>query len=489
MIITRIYEWARRTPAHAAIVWNGTTVTYARYAQGIEAVRTTLSKAGLRPGSTAVVIIRSLLDGWTAVTALHALGVDTVAVNSIEDAQGLGLPDVSGIVIDQDALQRNMVKDSPWPGARVIMMPMDLYANIPPGALPGPPPEGGPQGGHILYTSGTTGTYKKLSLDGKDEDAFCAQRAAWEAMTPDTIWYIAYLGMWTAIGFKFPPAVWHAGGCVVFEQRRDWAELFFRQRVTHAMLIPHMVDRLLECRENLSPEPAFGHWSLVVAGGFLPATSARAVLARLTDHLDITYGTTELCGRIMDTRVSAVEDMHWLRPCNGRILEIVDEDGHACPIGTEGRLRVRLTPLDCDHYLDDPQATARMFRDGCFYPGDMAVRREDGGIRVLGRSTDVLNFRGKKLAAAPLELSLQEKLGARAVCLFSGLDAAGQNEITIAMESDRSFTQSEMERLEAELRDYGQVRFAALEEFPVTTTGNRKVNRVALRKLLYPGQA
>lgn len=488
MIITRIYEWAHRNPNRTAIVWNGAAVTYGSFARSIEAARNTLATANLRIGSTAVVILNSLLDGWIAITALRALGLNTVAVNSIGDAQALGLQDVSCIVFDRESLQRSPLKNSPWPDAKGVLIPADFCASIPEGPLPELPPETCPQGGHILYTSGTTGSNKKLFLSGESEDFANAKRAGWEGMTPDTVWYIAYLGTWTAIGFKFPLAVWHAGGCVVFDQRKNWAEHFFRQRVTHAMLIPHMVDTLLKSRKNLTPVPARGQWNLTVAGGFLPATTARGALEGLTANLEINYGSTEIFGRIMDTKISTIEDMHWLLPCNGRILEIVDEDGRPCPTGTDGCLRVRLTPQDCDAYLGDPHTTSKFFRDGCFYPGDMAVQREDGRVRILGRSADVLNFRGRKIATAPLEQNLQERLGARSVCLFSGIDENDENEIMIAMESDRPFAQDEMDSLEAELRDYGRVRFASLKEFPTTTTGNRKVNRIALRKLLFPSR-
>ena len=487
MVITPIYEWAHRNPNKTAIVWNGVPVTYARFAHAIENVRQTLIKADLPVGSTAVLVIRSLLDGWTVVMALRALGVNTVSVASIEAGRALELRDVSCVVIAEDSLPPGGLEHIPWPGARMVKIPADLYAHIPPGEPPELSRERHPQGGHLLYTSGTTGSSKKLLQSGAEQASRNARLAACYAMTPEHVWHVAYLGMWTAIGFKIPLAVWHAGGSVVFDQRTAWAERFFQQRITHAMLIPHMVDALLKARDLLVSAPPRGGWGLAVTAGFMPARMAQAARDRLTDDLTLVYGSTELCSRAMDAKVTQVEDMHWMSPSDGRLLEIVDDDGRLCPPGTEGCLRIRSTPLDSCCYLDDPLASDKVFRDGCFYPGDMAVAREDGRIRVLGRSADVLNLKGQKIATAPIEQKFQEKLEGRTVCLFSGINRDGQDEITVAMESDRSFGQDEMDGLAAELKDYGHVRFRTVKEFPMTTTGTRKIDRLALRKLLFSG--
>ncbi|MCX7347907.1 MAG: hypothetical protein NTU78_19690 [Alphaproteobacteria bacterium] len=37
----------------------------------------------LQPGSTAVIVVRSLLNSWIAVFALRALGINTIAAESL----------------------------------------------------------------------------------------------------------------------------------------------------------------------------------------------------------------------------------------------------------------------------------------------------------------------------------------------------------------------------------------------------------------------
>ena len=349
------------------------------------------------------------------------------------------------------------------------------------------PDEVHPEGGHILYTSGTTGTYKKLFLDGERARARNVRRAEHLGLTKDCLWHVAYLGMWTSIGFKMPLAVWQAGGCVLFDQRIGWAKHVVEDGITHAMLLPRMVDDLVKAGDAM-PSPRRGHWRLTVTGGFLPMGLARAVLDRLTDNLAITYGSTELSTPALDTVVTDVGEMYWLSESEGRVVEIVDDEGRPCPVGVEGNLRVRRMPLDSTEYLDDPEASARMFRDGCFQPGDMAVRRADGRVRMLGRSSDVLNFQGQKIAAAPIEQRLQERLGGRAVCLFSGINPAGREEITVVVEAERPLGAGDMSALAGQLPSFEQVRIVVCRQFPLTRTGTQKVDRTALKRLLFPAR-
>ena len=73
--------------------------------------------------------------------------------------------------------------------------------------------------------------------------------------------------------------------------------------------------------------------------------------------------------------------------------------------------------IDCKCYLDDDEATGKMFRDGCFCPGDMAVRRADGRVRILGRTADVLNIRGRRSRWRPWNWRFNVRYGSmRCAC-------------------------------------------------------------------------
>ncbi|MEA2468326.1 MAG: malonyl-CoA/methylmalonyl-CoA synthetase, partial [Thermoleophilaceae bacterium] len=56
-----------------------------------------------------------------------------------------------------------------------------------------------------------------------------------------------------------------------------------------------------------------------------------------------------------------------------------------------------------------PDATAETIRDGWFLTGDMATRRSDGYIRIVGRrATDLIKSGGYKIGAGEIEAALLE---------------------------------------------------------------------------------
>jgi acyl-coenzyme A synthetase/AMP-(fatty) acid ligase len=196
----------------------------------------------------------------------------------------------------------------------------------------------------------------------------------------------------------------------------------------------------------------------------------------------ITYGSSEMGATLLLSRFTATHDMHWLTPGDGRTIQIVDERGNECP---EGELRIPLTDIDCTSYLDDPEASAKVFRNGFFYPGDMAVRRADGRIRILGRVDDVVNVQGRKFAVTPIEHEIQQLLGVDEVCLFSGLNATGNEELAVAIQSSRQLSRSEVEAVVRRCAPFKTVRVTVFNEFPRTETETRKTRRSVLKKLVF----
>ena len=131
-------------------------------------------------------------------------------------------------------------------------------------------------------------------------------------------------------------------------------------------------------------------------------------------------------------------------------------------------------------YLSNDAATKTFFKDGYFYPGDLAVTRSDGRIALQGRSTDVINMRGRKIFPGPIEERLSEFLDVSGVCLFSMQDEGGEEEIYVAIETA---TPIEPELLQTainrELKAYPRARVRYVSSLPRNPMG--KVLRQALR--------
>ena len=103
----------------------------------------------------------------------------------------------------------------------------------------------------------------------------------------------------------------------------------------------------------------------------------------------------------------------------------------------------------------------------------------------MGRAADVVNLAGQKLAVAPIEANLQTILQVDYVCLFAGVNAAGEPEAVIAMEAAELPSKDRLDHVGQEFSQWGEVRFALLESFPRTQSGTSKIDRKRLRELIF----
>ena len=481
MITNRIYEWARTQPDKTALIHNDHPCSYAVFARAIEVTKTFFLAQSLPARRTAIVHIGNLADAWIVVLSLRSIGLTTICVGSLETARALNIKDVACIVMTEADKAKRTLREQTFAETRTIVVPKAIYANIHTGDIPRPSNDIQPFAGHILYTSGTTGSYKKVLKDGATEDRRNSRRVEIEGLGRDTVSFVADFALWTSLAFTVSSAVWHAGGCIVSNKSSDALLRHSRLGITRAHLVPEMLKSLLEVRDGSANSA--GDFDLRISGGFLPLDLAERARNRLTKNVEVVYGATEYATKLRSLFVTG-DDLNWLSPDVERTFEIVDEQGDECPTGTEGVLRVLLHETDPGSYLDDDEATRMFFREGYFYPGDMAIRRANGRIRILGRIADVLNVQGRKLAIGPVEQKVQHFLGVSAVCLFSTLNGESKEELVVAIEASSAPTKSQLDYVARQFEAFERVRFEVLEEFPRTEGGMQKVKRPELRRLI-----
>jgi acyl-coenzyme A synthetase/AMP-(fatty) acid ligase len=476
-LLDRLRKRAHAHPDKTALVSNGEPVSYARFLRSIDLHRHYFASHGLPMGGTVIVMIQDLARCWVAATALRSLGLHIVAVNSLEQAERLNLRDATCIVVRRREQAPESVTGRSLAGLMGIALPdiaVDMTAN-----LPTPDGEAPPFGGSILSTSGTTGSIKKIFYDGAHEPMRNAQAAREYGLDGDTIYSNQDLALFSALGCRIPPAVWEAGGCIIFDQRPDRLDRLFSSGANAAFIVPSLFNDMLE--RTAQATPAQRGLRLFTAGGFLSPAVFDRVKSLLSCSPTLVYGMTEVAAAVMSARLETPDDIHWLTPGSHRVTQVVDEDGNETAPGQEGELRTRLTAMDASGYMDDAITSATKFRDGYFYPGDLAVRREDGRIRVLGRIADVIDVGGEKMALAPLEQHIQRLLGVREVCLFG----QGGEELVIGIEAAVAPPAQTLRALEAEFGAFQRVRSVVLPAFPRATSGMAKVRRSELRKQLF----
>lgn len=472
---------ARDDPGRLALIRGRQSIDYRRFVLAIEERRRWFAARQIAAGDQVILFIQDPLHSLLALLALRAVGARTIAVSHPDQVGALRLHAFRHCVTLAAERERLAAAQALSAGG-ILVHPLPAVIDAPTRQLPEFLAHGA-GGGHVLYTSGTTGTYKKLWMDGEQDHRVSVLRARHFGYDRNTVFGASNLGLWTAIGYKQPLAVWAAGGCVLLAAgERQW-ESFHRHKVTDAYAVPAGVRELLaQAAGSALPKLDF---QLCVGAGFVAEETTSAVLARLTDKLTYTYGSTEISLPPLQCAVASADDIYWYTPTARDGVEIVDANGVACAAGQEGTLRVRLSDLDYADYLGDAETSARVFRDGCFYPGDMAIARPDGRVRLTGRVADVLVYNGAKYATAPWEQALRRLFQVGEVCLFSGVNKEGEEEVVVVLETARSDLDFAAAFSVLPQRLFPKLRFCCIRNLPRNDTGTMKVKRDVLKRMLF----
>jgi acyl-coenzyme A synthetase/AMP-(fatty) acid ligase len=489
IVVEQIHAHATLTPAKVAVVVDNRPITYAAFNNQIAATRRYLERYNLRAGSVGVVWAHSIYHSWLLNLALRSLGLMTISVQSYGEISHFGRLDVGCVVTTEADAASPLSRLGLGETAASIRAPLSIFDEDESAPL-APPPIDRLDGGHIVLTSATTGVYKKIWLNpAKLEEGVQTGMQRIRDNAPsvtggeDRVVNMASFGLWTGSGYGTPVAMWMMGSTVVIYQAADLWRSFDYPGITHAMLTPAFLQQILSAPEGaLQPQPGA---QVVVVGGAMSVSLARRARSRLTQRLASMLGSTE-GGMWAVTPILSDEDLRLHRVQPGRTLEIVDEDHNPVAAGELGQLRVRIDDGPAGYY-DDEAATQTFFRDGWFYPGDLAVLRPDGRLSLHGRVTDVISIMGDKYPAEPFERGLQERLEVEDVCVFS-MPGSEREELHVVLQSSAPVPEAAVaEAVKAVLDGFPRAHVHVVDMMPRNHMG--KVQRLKLKQALMAASA
>ncbi|MGL4744394.1 MAG: class I adenylate-forming enzyme family protein [Dermatophilaceae bacterium] len=202
-----------------------------------------------------------------------------------------------------------------------------------------------------------------------------------------------------------------AGGTVVTQSRFEPGlvlDALARERVTVWGGVPAMFARCVE--HPAFPDADLSSVSVIATGGGpLPLPLARR-LARRVQRIVTMYGMTETIGHV--TFSAPADPLETVAATIGRpdprhLVTVVRADGTPCDVGEVGEIRVG-APALMNGYWERPDDTAAAFDDeDRLRTGDLARRRTDGCLQLVGRLQERYKSGGYTVDPREVELALE----------------------------------------------------------------------------------
>ncbi|SEG92780.1 Acyl-CoA synthetase (AMP-forming)/AMP-acid ligase II [Thermomonospora echinospora] len=211
------------------------------------------------------------------------------------------------------------------------------------------------------------------------------------------------------------------------------------------------------------------------------APLAPAVLHRTRERFGApvipAYGMTETAHQATSNPLppdGACKDASVGHP-TGLELRVTTAHGTPAAVGETGEVHVR-GPALTGGYLNDPQATAAAFTDGWFRTGDLGHLDSDGYLFLSGRTKDLINRGGEKIAPHTVEAVLLAHPAVQDALAFAVPDAKYGEEINAAviLRPRGHTTQADLQQhCRARLSDFEiPKRIHFLDRFPRTAKGD-----------------
>jgi acyl-CoA synthetase (AMP-forming)/AMP-acid ligase II len=298
------------------------------------------------------------------------------------------------------------------PGLSLISRDEFLVADGPATAAGG---EGDPDDPAVLlFTSGTTGEPKAAVLRHRHLTSYVLETVEFMGADPDDAALVSVPPYHIAGIAAVLSSVWSGRRLVYLPQfsAEMWVDLAAAQAVTHAMVVPTMLGRILEVLVERDEQlPALRHLSY--GGGRMPMTLVERALEQLP-HVGLVnaYGLTETSSTIAvlgseDHREAIGSTEPEVRSRLGSVgrplpnLEVEIRDPHGAPLeaGSHGEIWVRGEQVSGEYLGRAPAVSA----DGWLATNDGGWLDQAGYLFVEGRLDDVIVRGGENLSPGEIE--------------------------------------------------------------------------------------
>ncbi|BCB92069.1 class I adenylate-forming enzyme family protein [Phytohabitans suffuscus] len=262
----------------------------------------------------------------------------------------------------------------------------------------------------IAYTSGSTDRPKAV-VHGHAGQIFVASAHEWVwHLGPDDRLLLSLSMSWLYGLVTSCLATLFAGGEVLMLRHFNPVRALALVEERGATVMTGVTTMYVKLVEVAGRRPVASRLRMCVAGG---EPRNDAAFARFADRFGVPvldcYASSE-CLPVVAHDTAQLAGIHG--GAIGRVVpgvqaRIVDPDGRDVPAGEVGELIVR-SPGQMLGYLDNPELTASVLRDGWYHTRDLCAMDGDGCLSILGRATDMIIRGGANVSPVEVERVLAE---------------------------------------------------------------------------------
>ncbi len=390
-------------------------ITYKELDENVNRVANGLLKLEIRPGDKVGIMLPNCPEFLYSHFALLRIGASPVPINVALKGEGLKYiinnSEAKAIFTDSKFIESLKRVRNELPGLKKEIyraeepiegkLPQDvtLYSDLLKSSPEPPEVDIGEPSFGVMYTSGTTGRPKGVTVKKINVEGFLALWSAMGAVPEDTIYTCLPLYHGNALGISVMGALFMGCSLAIGERlsaSRFWDEIRKYNAVEFNSLgamIPILMKQPV--RKDDADNPV-----RVVLSAATPKDVWEAFEKRFNLKIVEWFGMVDSPGYLINTegKVGAMG-----RPIGETEFAIFDDKDNELPPGKMGELAFRVPGERPTSYYKMEKETEEAYRGGWFHTGDLAYKDEEGWYYFAGRKKEAMRRRGENISSWEVE--------------------------------------------------------------------------------------